>query len=149
MLYPTTEQTLAACAAELTEMAPLIQPAYRGAVLTYVATLLKAASENWDECAHLLVEENRALRALFVRIAPVIGEEALAARIGDLQQGQDENLRISALMATNEVLRAALIDAHAAIEATQGDAARAAEDAIWAELRQSTERRHHSGDMYY
>ena len=149
MLYPTAEQTLAACAAELTEMAPHIQPAYRSAVLTYVATLLKSAAENWDEAAHRLVEENRALRTLFAQIAPVITDNALAARLADLQQGQDDNLRISALMAANEILRAALIDAQIAIEESKGDAARAAEDAIWAELRASTERRHHSGDMYY
>ncbi|MGE4322680.1 MAG: hypothetical protein AB7E60_06570 [Sphingobium sp.] len=149
MLYPTAEQTLAACAAELTEMAPHIQPAYRGAVLTYVATLLKTASESWDGAAHLLVQENRALRALFVRIAPVIADDTLAARLAGLQQGEDEDLRISALLATNETLRAALIDAQIAIEDSEGAEARAAEDDIWSELRASTERRCHSGDMYY
>ena len=35
-------------------------------------------------------------------------------------------------MAANEILRAALIDAQIAIEESEGDAARAAEDAIWA-----------------
>ena len=70
--------------------------------------------------AAILVEENRALRAL-------LGET-----------GEDADLRISALQAENNRLRAALIAAQAAAEAA-GDNAR--QDAIWAELMASTERR--------
>lgn len=46
--------------------------------------------------------------------------------------------RLSVLKAANDRLRAALIEAHAAAEAA-GDTGR--QEAIWAELRASTERR--------
>lgn len=82
--------------------------------------LLTIAAEVWDGAAHRLVEENRALAALL--------DDAAA----------ESDLRLSALEAENRRLRAGLIEAHAAAEAA-GDTAR--EDAIWAELRASTERR--------
>jgi hypothetical protein len=100
--------------------APDIPPPERASDLSLSAMLLMVAAETWDRQAAVLVEENRALRAL-------LGET-----------GEDADLRISALSAENERLRAALIVAHAAAEAA-GDAAR--EAAIWAELVASTERR--------
>jgi hypothetical protein len=82
--------------------------------------LLALAAETWDSAAENLVQENRALAALL---------EDTAAE-GDL--------RLSALRTENARLRARLIEAHVAAEEA-GDAAR--QDAIWAELRTSTERR--------
>lgn len=94
--------------------------AERASDLSLSAMLLMVAGEVWDRQAHILVEENRAVRAL-------LGET-----------GQDADLRLSALQAENDRLRAALIEAHAAAEAT-GDLAR--QDAIWTELVAATERR--------
>ena len=95
-------------------------PAERAANLGLTAALLHVAAEVWDGAAARLVEENRALRGLLA-----LGHA-------------DEDLRISALKAENDGLRAKLIEAHIAAEAA-GDGARQA--AIWAELRASTERR--------
>jgi hypothetical protein len=92
----------------------------RASDLSLSAMLLGVAAEVWDRQAAILVEENRAVRAL-------LGET-----------GDDPDLRLSVLQAENSRLRAALIEAHAAAEAA-GDEARA--DAIWAELIASTERR--------
>lgn len=92
----------------------------RASDLSLSAMLLMVAGEVWDRQAHILVEENRAVRAL-------LGEA-----------GEDADLRLSALQAENDRLRAALIAAHAAAE-TAGDQAR--QDAIWAELVAATERR--------
>jgi hypothetical protein len=92
----------------------------RASDLSLSAMLLGIAAEVWDRQAELLVEENRAIRAL-------LGE----AR-------SDPGLRLSVLKAENDRLRAALIEAHAAAEAA-GDGPRA--DAIWAELVAATERR--------
>lgn len=100
--------------------APGIPPAERASDLGLSAALLTVAGEMWDRQAHILVEENRAIRAL-------LGEA-----------GADADLRLSALKAENDRLRAALVDAHAAAEAT-GNVAR--QDAIWAELVAATERR--------
>lgn len=148
-MKPRADYTLSACAAELMEIAPLVQPSYRGAVVTYIAGLLTAASETWDEAAHLLVEENRELRVLFATLKPLITGEKLQSEITRHIDSTDDNIRISALMATNDAMRATLIEAHAAIEQIDSPAARAAETAIWSELRRSTERRHHSVDMFY
>ena len=114
--------------AVLTELAQLLMPnavprvpeAERANALGLYALLLGIAAEVWDGAAHNLVEENRAIRALL-----------------DVA-GEDSNLRLSALRADNDSLRAALIDAQIAAEQS-GDSVR--QDAIWAELAASTERR--------
>lgn len=99
---------------------PGVPEAERASDLSLSAMLLIVAAETWDRQAHILVEENRAIRAL-------LGE-----------MGVDADLRISALQAENDRLRNRLIEAHAAAEAA-GDTAR--EEAIWAELVAGTERR--------
>jgi hypothetical protein len=99
---------------------PGVPDAERASALGLSAMLLNLSAEVWDGAAHNLVEENRALRILLDR------------------PGQDEDLHLSALRAENDRLRAQLIDAQIAAEAA-GDAAR--QDAIWAELLASTERR--------
>ena len=100
--------------------APGVPEPERASDLGLSAALLGVAAEIWDRQAHVLVEENRALRTL----------------LGEV--GADADLHLSALQAENNRLRAALIEAHAAAEAA-GDAERQA--AIWAELVTATERR--------
>lgn len=92
----------------------------RASDLGLTAMLLALAAEVWDGAAHNLVVENRALRAV----------------LGDA--GSDEDFRVSALKAENDRLRGLLIAAQVAAEQA-GDQAR--QDAIWAELIASTERR--------
>ena len=99
---------------------PGVPDAERASALGLSAMLLNLSAEVWDGAAHNLVEENRALRVLLDR------------------PGQDEDLHLTALRAENDRLRAQLIEAQIAAEAS-GDIAR--QDAIWAELRASTERR--------
>lgn len=104
----------------LRNAAPDRPDAERASDLGLSAQLLGLAAEIWDRQAHILVEENRAIRAL-------LGET-----------GADDDLHLSALKAANDRLRAKLIEAHFAAESA-GDQAR--QDAIWAELAASTERR--------
>jgi hypothetical protein len=99
---------------------PGVPDAERASALGLSAMLLNLSAEVWDGAAHNLVEENRALRTLLGLT------------------GQDADLRLSALRAENDRLRALLITAQIEAEAS-GDTAR--QDAIWAELRASTERR--------
>jgi len=99
---------------------PGVPDAERASALGLSSALLGLAAETWDSAAHNLVAENRALRDLL----------ALS--------GDDGDLHLTALKAENARLRARLIDAHVAAEMA-GDAAR--QEAIWAELRASTERR--------
>lgn len=99
---------------------PGVAEAERQSDLSLTALLLTITAEVWDRQAAILVEENRAIRA-------ILGET-----------GDDPDLRLSALQAENNRLRLALTEAHAAAEAS-GDTAR--EAAIWAELVAGTERR--------
>jgi hypothetical protein len=104
----------------LRNAAPDRPPAERTHALTLGAAVLGVAAEVWDGAAEHLAQENRALARL-------------------LEDAADEaSLRLSALRAENERLRSLLIAAHIAAE-DANDIAR--EDAIWAELVASTERR--------
>jgi len=104
----------------LRNAAPGVPEPERASDLSLSAMLLMVVAEIWDRQAHILVEENRAIRAL-------LGET-----------GQDSDFHLTALQAENNRLRAALINAHVAAEVA-GDVAR--QDAIWTELVASTERR--------
>ncbi len=99
---------------------PGVPDAERASDLGLTAMLLALAAEVWDGAAHLLVEENRALRVLLD------------------DSGEDRDLRVSALKVENDRLRTKLIEAQIAAE-TAGDTARL--KLIWSELRASTERR--------
>jgi len=103
---------------------PSTPAAERTSDLMLSAMLLVTAAETWDGAAHMLVEENRAVRAL-------LGEK-----------GEDADLRLSALRAENHRLRGLLTERHAAAEAA-GDTATV--EAIWAELIAGTERRKVTG----
>ena len=101
--------------------------------LVFVTILaLSGAALSILPMAARLVEENRAIRRLLAR-----GGEA-GLDLAALAAGSDDDLRISALKAANDALRAGLIELHAAAEAR---GAAELEAAIWAELRASTERR--------
>ena len=99
---------------------PDVPEAERASALGLSSMLLALAAEVWDGAAENLVQENRALALL-------LDDEASEA-----------SLKLSALRAEIARLRARLIAAHIAAEQA-GDTAR--EEAIWAELRASTERR--------
>jgi hypothetical protein len=100
--------------------APDVPDGERANALGLSSMLLALAAEVWDGAAENLVQENRALAALLRDTAA------------------ESDLRLSVLRAENARLRGLLIEAHVAAEQA-GDAAR--QDAIWAELRASTERR--------
>ena len=100
--------------------APGVPEAERANALTLSAMLLMIAAEVWDGAADRLVHENRALADLL--------DEVCA----------EDDLRLSALQAENARLRSLLIAVQIAAEEA-GDLPR--QNAIWAELRASTERR--------
>jgi hypothetical protein len=103
--------------------APGVPDAERASALGLSSMLLAMAAEAWDGAAENLAQENRALAAL-------LGDAAA-----------EDDLRLSILRAENARLRGLLIVAHVAAEEA-GDVAR--QEAIWAELRASTERRKHA-----
>jgi hypothetical protein len=125
----------------LQEVAPRQQTGYLSGLVGMSGMALAMLTEEWDRAAQRLAEENRAIRVLFRHAETVRLDEALARELRALAGGEDENLRISVLEATNGSLRAALIRLHAAVEIGEDAASRALNAAIWDELRVSTERR--------
>ena len=108
--------------------APDMNPVDRAGALGLSAVLMGLAAEAWDGAAHNLIMENRAIRALLAKGAAYAPPPA---------EAREDDFRLSALAAENRRLRAALIGLHAAVEGRDA----ALEDAVWAELRASTERR--------
>lgn len=117
----------------LMELAPQAGGGYAGQTLQLMGALAMMLAQEWDRAAARLAEENAALETLLAEAQAVVGALALGA--------PETSLRVGALQARNHVLRAALVEAHAAVETLDGAAARALEDRIWAELRAATERR--------
>jgi len=124
----------------LLEIGPAIGVEYvqRGAGIS--AMMLQMAAEEWDRAAARRVEENAELRALF-REAAALADAALGSRLREAAAGEDRDLRVSALERSNQALRGLLVELHAHVETLDSPEARRLEDAIWTELRRSTERR--------
>jgi hypothetical protein len=125
----------------LQTIAPQVQPAYLAGTIGVSGLLLAMLAEEWDRAAQRLVEENRAIRALFRQAEAVAVDGLLAGELRALAGGEDDDLRLSALEAANAGLRAALTRLHAAVEIRAEAAAQALNAAIWTELSASTERR--------
>jgi len=93
------------------------------------SAMIDMIAEEFDRAAARLFEENEAVRALLQR-----GGVTFAAPA-------KPDLRVSALEAENDRLRAALIDLQTALETRDDGEARALDADIWRELTRSVERR--------
>jgi hypothetical protein len=139
-MTPNAQSVLADFASRLgAQIMPDLRTPYLMSSAGLMAAVMGMMVEQSDGAAANLVEENRAIRALFARAGKLATPPELAARLEPLSLGGDDDLRLSALEAANRILRAALIDLHAWAE-DEPDA-EALNDAIWAELSKSTERR--------
>lgn len=99
------------------------------------SAMIDMIAEEFDRAAARLFEENEAVRELLRRGAALVDGIDVPATPAKL------DLRVSALEAENDRLRAALIDLQAALE-IRGDAEAGALDAdIWIELARSVARR--------
>lgn len=105
--------------------------------------LLTLAAQEFDRAAARLVEENSAILAIVARAQSAMEDSGLQGRISrELGEIPGQDLHVSALQVENDRLRALLIDVHAAVERMAGAEARALDQLIWDELRESTRRRH-------
>jgi hypothetical protein len=125
----------------LLEVAPAVGVEYLQRNTGLAAIMLQVVAEEFERAAARRVEENAALRALFRDAAPVVADAALRGRLEQAAAGTDTDLRVSALEAANAALRGLLVELHAHVEPLAAPDARRVDDAIWAELRRSTERR--------
>jgi hypothetical protein len=128
-------------------LAPDLKSPFLYGTASLMAATLGMMVEEWDRGADRLAEENTAIRALFVLAAP-LAPGGLSARLTDLSMTVDSDLKVSTLQAANNILRAALIDLQTWSEEQTGEAVTALNDAIWAELVQSTERRRFSATPF-
>jgi hypothetical protein len=140
-MRPEVDATLMAVVERLVaEVQPALPTSYGQSNLAMMAMLLAASAEQWDGAAAWRAEENASIRRIFRTAAPVVAP-ALADRLRAAAAAPDPGLRISALNAENDALRALLIELHAAVEETEGAEARRVEQAIWSELAEGCRRR--------
>jgi hypothetical protein len=125
----------------LAEIAPAVGVDYLQRNSAIAAIMLQMAAEEFDRAAARLVEENGVIRALFGNASPGVTDGALRERLERASGGSDPDLRVSALGRANKDLRALLIELHAHVEERSDSVAKRIEEAIWSELRRSTERR--------
>jgi hypothetical protein len=125
----------------LLEIGPSIPVDYAQRNTQLTAMLLTACVEEWDRAVERRVEENAALRALFREGLAIVPDPALRRELEEAGAEPEVPLRVSAQSRENDRLRALLIGLHAHVEELDSPEARRLEDAIWDELRCSTERR--------
>jgi hypothetical protein len=125
----------------LMELLPQTTDAYGAQTLQLDAALAMLCAQEFDRAAARLAEENAALAGLLVDAAAVIADPTLRSALGSATAAEAGSLLVSALHERNRALRALLVRVHAQVEQLDGDAARALERRIWAELVESTRRR--------
>jgi hypothetical protein len=125
----------------LLEVAPAVGDAYVRSNVEAMVALLAAAAEEFDRAAEVRVAENRSMRAIFQAASAHVSDGELRARLALAACESDTSLRISDLNASNDRLRALLIELQALVEGRDEEWARQIDAAIWAELRASARRR--------
>jgi hypothetical protein len=124
-------------------LAPDLRTPYLAGSAALMTATLGMLVEEYDRTAARLAEENTAIRVLCAQAAP-LAPGALSVRLDELAKGDATDLHISALQAANNGLRSTLIDLQAWCETQTGPGVAAINEAIWAELAASTERRRFS-----
>ena len=126
------------------EVIPMVGTEYVRANLKLIVKLMFAAAADFDHAAARLIEENRQMRLIFSNALAVVEDDDLKESLKKAADGVDDDYRVSALDEKNRTLRTLLIDLHAHVEMVEGKGARRTEEAIWRELRDSTQRRLHA-----
>ena len=123
------------------ELAPEVKSAYGTQTVQLGSALLMMIAQEFDRAAARLVEEDRALIALFREAQSVITDKELWQEIDATSHAWDGSLLVSSLRERNKALRAALIRLHAHVETLDDPAARKLDQRLWEELAESVRRR--------
>lgn len=126
----------------LMDLLPQTTHAYGAQTLQLGAMLAMMCAQEFDRAAARLAEENAALVRLFGDAAGEVGDAGLRDALQAATREAAPSLLVGALHERNGALRALLVRLHAHVETLTGDAARTIEERIWAELVESTNRRH-------
>jgi hypothetical protein len=138
-------------------VASRLPTAYEQAGMVREPMHLQAVRVEFERAAARRVEENNAIRALLKRGAHLPGlGPAHRQAWAEAAATQDVDLSVSALQAGNTMLRELLVEMHALLEvmtqdgqaAPSPDEAAVLLEAVWLELRRSTERRHLPSDRF-
>ncbi len=148
-MTPDAPKVLGALAGALAmQVLPEVRTPFGQQSVGLAATLLVLLAQDYDRAPACLAEENLSVRHLLRRAEGLPLEHGLRARIAELEtRPSNPDLRISALTRENNELRGILVDVHAAVETIGGTEASAVDEAIWEELRKSTQRRHLEGGL--
>ena len=142
-MTPSVQQVLNGLARTLLmDLLPQTTHAYGAQTLQLGAMLAMMCAQEFDRAAARLAEENAALERLFGAAAGVVGDGGLRDELQAATRVAAPSLLVSALRERNSALRALLVRLHAHVETLSGDPAREIEGRIWAELVESTQRRH-------
>lgn len=141
-MNPSAPRVLQGLAANLlSEVMPNISTPFGQQLVGIAAMLEMMLAEEFDRAADRLVTENRVVRELLAEGRALLGEGCPTSVAAAIAAPAAPTLRVPDLQRENDLLRAALTDLHAAVEQAPGEAARAFEQRIWAELIESTRRR--------
>jgi hypothetical protein len=126
----------------LMDIAPSLGEEYKKASANLLAFAALVIAAELDRAAHVRVAENREMRRIFAAADTAsAGDANLRERLRAAARGSDDDLRVSALTATNDQLRRLLIELHAAAEQEDTSPARDLCRQIWCFLRDAAERR--------
>ncbi len=147
-MNPSPPRVLQGVAANLlSEILPRIPTPFGQQLVGIAAMLDMMVAEEFDRAADRLVTENRIVRGLLAAGRDILGEAVPPTVTAALDTPAAASLRVSDLQRENDVLRAALIDLHAAVEISPAPTARELDERIWEELVESTRRRHLSARL--
>ena len=134
------------------DVRPALGDGYGGQQMQRSLMLLQAVSEEFDRAAARRVEEIMAMQTLFAQAAAVVDDPELAQALHEAADARDDftpaALSVSALDLRQHGLRALMIELQIWTEQHDTLQARAIGQALWRELRRSTERRQLSGARF-
>lgn len=111
-------------------ISPEIGDPFAGQMARLSCMLLRICANGVDDAAGIRVEENTGIRALLGEGAALVGQP-LADRLKAAATSTDPGLKISLLDGENHRLRCLLAEAHAALETSTSELARAMDHRIW------------------
>ena len=124
-----------------TKYLPMLEVEHAKSELGLTALLMGVVSEEFERAAHRRIEENRALRKIFLEALPVVEDEDLKRRLNEAIGKEEKDFHVSALDKLNCELQEVLIELHASVETLDGEDARNLEKSIWQELERGVKRR--------
>lgn len=140
-MKPRPTEVLAFLAKTLPEMAREAGSSYARKQLALAGTLLNMIAQDSDRLGPRLIDEAKAIRAIFDNAKGVVVDRQLADEISAEALLSSTDLHLTALFVENDRLRELLTRLHASVETMDTPEAHALDEAIWAELALQNERR--------